>query len=811
MKKLALALLLIPALAFGAQPSPTVATQSPLTNNNTAASTAYADSAVSVEKARAQGVESTLLPLAGGAITGNLSVAGTFNNGLPVSEVQTDAALKAFPVTGLAAGYAVRDVGYYAAGDMPAVLYTLQNSACSLNSGAGDGGSQIASNTSGHCWLLNTQTEYDARVWGIKPDYNAGNHTGTDNTTALSYAISAMQSTTAEQTGAQLILPPGLILTGPQTITRPINIRGTMSQQSGLVLKTGQNSPLLTVSVAGTNYPGQGYPPQTVKLSNFRLTSVDGNGYNSTEGSAAGLSIPAQTVQTFVYGNDLTIFNMPGDGLLSPNMGSTGLGVFTNLFSFSNGGYGINLSESQIWTFNSPQVASNLKGGWLSNSDTQLTINNADIYTNTGDGIEIEGQEGVSIDGNSSIQDNAKAGVHVLNLSRGSQDTPTGYVVIHSQTVINLNSSSASNTYPSIELDGGSSGAVVQLYGAQLAAPYPANPVNPESYDFEFENSSAVQVFCDNCLFLAGGPTATGVTNTPAQLTVLGLPSSGGGWSVTGNTQITTATTFNGLMVSNGTNTVAAISGSTASNDSGLIQLYNSGNKNVQLSAGNGVTNYINPALTLGNGASNASPSTGTLQGTNGSGTNITGAQLTLVGGLATGNAASGDVVIQTGTVGSSGTTTESATTALDVKASTQTVIVSKALNVGSPAGGGEGTGTTNQASDLYLNGVKTLSATAPTISSGFGTGDVISNTNGAAAWTDTVGTSPGTTATFTMPAASTGWVCGAFDQTHGTIIVRQITGTTTSVGFGGFSSTTGAASAPPASDVIQIGPCVGH
>ena len=75
MKRLLIALLtLLPLTAFAqTYPEPQVKTQSPLTNNNYAASTQYADSAVAVEKARALAAEALLAPLAGATFTGLIS------------------------------------------------------------------------------------------------------------------------------------------------------------------------------------------------------------------------------------------------------------------------------------------------------------------------------------------------------------------------------------------------------------------------------------------------------------------------------------------------------------------------------------------------------------------------------------------------------------------------------------------------------------------------------------------------------------------------------------------------------------------
>ncbi|MDE1943470.1 MAG: hypothetical protein KGI47_10075 [Betaproteobacteria bacterium] len=67
-----------------------VATQAALNNSTDAASTAYADSAVAVEKARALGVEATLMPYAGGAFTGAVTVQAPTASGNPTTKNYTD-------------------------------------------------------------------------------------------------------------------------------------------------------------------------------------------------------------------------------------------------------------------------------------------------------------------------------------------------------------------------------------------------------------------------------------------------------------------------------------------------------------------------------------------------------------------------------------------------------------------------------------------------------------------------------------------------------------------------------------------------
>lgn len=100
-----------------------------------------------------------------------------------VAERATTTSLQAMTIAGMVAGDRVLKTGYYAAGDMPAAVYTLSTSACPLNAGAGDGGSQIPSNTAGNCWVLASGTTADVRIWGAKLDST------TDDTAAIQAAI----------------------------------------------------------------------------------------------------------------------------------------------------------------------------------------------------------------------------------------------------------------------------------------------------------------------------------------------------------------------------------------------------------------------------------------------------------------------------------------------------------------------------------------------------------------------------------------------------------------------------------------------
>lgn len=98
------------------------------------------------------------------------------------------------------------------------------------------------------------------------------------------------------------------------------------------------------------------------------------------------------------------------------------------------------------------------------------------------------------------------------------------------------------------------------------------------------------------------------------------------------------------------------------------------------------------------------------------------------------------------------------------------------------------------------------MSATAPTISSGFCTSPSIPANNGTAAFTINVGSAcAGSTGTLTMPAATTGWICDFHDvTTPASNVVEQTGGSTTTVTLTNYVRTTGVAGNFTSSDVIR-------
>lgn len=143
---------------------------------NTGAMTLNVNSSgvVAIEKLSVSG----LVALTGGEVVQNAVAEVIFdgaqyellNSPTATGAINTTAALQALNPVGLAVGTTVAKVGYYVAGDMPQVRYFLLAAVCDQNAGAGDGGSEIPSNTAGYCWHITPQTAWDPAWWGAKGD-----------------------------------------------------------------------------------------------------------------------------------------------------------------------------------------------------------------------------------------------------------------------------------------------------------------------------------------------------------------------------------------------------------------------------------------------------------------------------------------------------------------------------------------------------------------------------------------------------------------------------------------------------------------
>lgn len=138
------------------------------------------------------------------------NTSGTLLNDIgapPSMTVANITALKALSLTGKAANYIVGVSSYATTGDMPTDKYRLSLSACSLSAGAGDGGSQIPSNTAGNCWLIVPTSQIDVRNFGAKEDCTTDDTTAVQN--AVNYAASLAPFSLTSSTGFRPVVTWG--------------------------------------------------------------------------------------------------------------------------------------------------------------------------------------------------------------------------------------------------------------------------------------------------------------------------------------------------------------------------------------------------------------------------------------------------------------------------------------------------------------------------------------------------------------------------------------------------------------------------
>lgn len=162
--------------------------------------------------------------------------------------------------------------------------------------------------------------------------------------------------------------------------------------------------------------------------------------------------------------------------------------------------------------------------------------------------------------------------------------------------------------------------------------------------------------------------------------------------------EITSDVQYGGLLVNNGTNDIAKLFGESGANDNGSIQLLSGGVVKTSLSASS--AGFVSTAIYMGGCVTCAAPGTGALRGSSGSGTNIAGGLLQLIGGVGTGTGAGGGVIVYTAPAGSSGASLNTATARITADSPGNVVIGPAAIATNAtdgflyvPAGAGTPTG----------------------------------------------------------------------------------------------------------------------
>lgn len=217
-------------------------------------------------------------------------------------------------LSSLASTYAtsVMRLGYTTPGDATPVQYTPSNSACTLNAGAGDGGSQIPT-SDGKCWIADSKTEFEPQHFGAKGD----------NSTADQVAIASWL-----KVGNALFIPKGTYLiksTINVTLNRDVSIRSSAGASFVLDNSTGTNfTDMIYIDTAGFNFSAD-FTGVTFdgKEKTNRLIEI----VNSTLG--VGSVRPFAIISGGTFQN--TRMRLGGSNPTAENIGLVVLGLFDNV------------------------------------------------------------------------------------------------------------------------------------------------------------------------------------------------------------------------------------------------------------------------------------------------------------------------------------------------------------------------------------------------------------------------------------------------------------------------------------------------
>lgn len=253
----------------------------------------------------------------------------------------------------------VTRLGFYASGDAPPLLYTASGSACSLNAGAGDNGSQVQS-SNGKCWIANFPANgSDVREFGAKGDQ------ATDDSAAITNALNDAPS--------PIVLPAlGFRVASGITVPAGKALQGAAPGNYDVVTDSfpaiiGDLALATIVTVTGGGFT------EGVALSNVLVTRAAG-------------AIPTNSVGVSVInsGNTLTLRDVVSMrsyiGFAIGPGASTNLGIhLVRCFTGTIPGYHLQISNTVETTVTDSRFGRN--GGTDGNSLGYVNINGATVDT----------------------------------------------------------------------------------------------------------------------------------------------------------------------------------------------------------------------------------------------------------------------------------------------------------------------------------------------------------------------------------------------------------------------------------------------
>jgi len=316
-----------------------------------------------------------------------------------------------------------------------------------------------------------------------------------------------------------------------------------------------------------------------------------------------------------------------------------------------------------------------------SSQNTRLTISNGGTVTaNIGYSSPLYSVTGSS-SGTITIQPQTAAGTYNLNLptsagsagqpllSEGGASTAMDWGSLSGNTKTFGTTSGTLTSGDCVKFD--SSGNLVDQGAACGSGTISTGTANDLAYYATSTNIVSSLATANNGVLITSGAGVPSISSTlpsavQGNITSLGTITSGI-WNgsvipvLYGGTGDSTLTS-NGLLYGNGTS---------------AVQVTSQGGANTVLAANSGAPFFTtNPIVTtaqatstiiLGSGDATSSPVAGTLRGTNGSGSNIGGSDITITSGQSTGNVVGGTLHFQSSIAGSSGSTTNSLTDFLSI------------------------------------------------------------------------------------------------------------------------------------------------
>jgi hypothetical protein len=222
--------------------------------------------------------------------------------------VKNNTELAALKSTTVPSGASVIRLGYAAAGDSPPISYAAYSGACTLNSGAGDGGAQVPS-SDGKCWVATfPDSGIDLRWYGASTS-------SANNAPAINAALSYVAST-----GGKLQFPCGTFtvtsaLTQSLTARKHLEIAG-----SGLdctIIRQASSATLFRITYGSVD--------SSVSIHDMTLTTTGTGSGNGIELTGTGDSTASPNSNNSFY--NLLI---RGDDYATTNLKYFAYGVYQN-------------------------------------------------------------------------------------------------------------------------------------------------------------------------------------------------------------------------------------------------------------------------------------------------------------------------------------------------------------------------------------------------------------------------------------------------------------------------------------------------